>query len=1063
MFITEEDIRNEFSPEVFRKGKSYFQQGRVLSLQKADTKGDAWRGRVVGSDLYHVEIEFVDDMLFLHCDCPAYEKYGKCKHEVAVLLKLANKKSDHDLVAKAEEPNTEANRLIRAFSSFGLPAPRHQTDRTLLNVEYTLKLHEHGWEEFMLALTMKVGEGRPYVVKDVKDFIRNIENGEEHEFTKNFRIHSADHTFREADRDIFLVISEIIQTDAFYNADYYYSSRSASPKEIIIPPAFIKRLFPLLVKNDCAFAGGRYAPEPLQWVENEPPFSFSLDKKDRGYALNLDFFKDSLYLDKYGLLLSGGCFYNLSREQQAIVEEMKEKLPHAGSEMSISSREIHSFVSHAIPALKKVGTLDLSESVSDEIIDVPLTARLYLDYQDGMLKAKLEFQYGNSVINPFGDQKPELPENSILMRDAAKERNLVHLLEDGEFMFHRKELYLDGDDSMYRFLFEILPRFQEEAEVYLTDAAENLIQTEKRLPKMEIALEEDNGLLSVSFRSDNFTEEDIRQLLQAAVEKRRYHRLSDGVFIDLESDTIQNMAEFFGEFDLTLEDMEDGAVQLPAYRSLQVDEAAGGRAQAKYNKQLRQLIDSIKNPVQNEYPVPQALNAELRDYQHTGFQWLKALGNYHFGGILADDMGLGKTIQSIAFLLSELEEGNTADRPALIVAPASLVYNWKNEFSAFAPDLKVQVAAGTKAERESLLENAGDADVIITSYPLVRRDSQIYKKQPFSCMILDEAQAIKNSATKTAKTIKAIPAAKRFALSGTPIENSLDELWSLFDAIMPGFFPAKREFKKMSHDRIARMSRPFILRRMKQDVLSELPDKIESIHTSELTAEQKKLYLGYLDRIKGETMDAIEQEGFQKSRMKILAGLTRLRQICCHPALFLENYEGESGKMIELQELVDTSLANNQRILVFSQFSSMLQMIKADMESRGISVFYIDGNTKSQERVEMAERFNNGENDVFLISLKAGGTGLNLTGADTVILYDLWWNPAVEEQAAGRAHRMGQKKVVQVFRLIAEGTIEEKIHELQQKKKELIGTIIQPGEKMISSLSEEDIRELLSI
>ncbi len=1063
MLITEEDIRKEFSPAVFRKGKSYFQQGRVLSLQKADTKGDTWRGRVIGSDLYNVEIEFADDILLLHCDCPAYEKYGKCKHEVAVLLKLANKKSVHDLAAKTEEPNTEANRLIQAFSGFEQAETRQKADKTPLNVEYTLKLHEHGWENFMLALTMKVGESRPYVVKDVKDFIRNIQNGEEHEFTKNFRGNPAVHTFREADREIFMLISEIIQTDAFYNADYYYSSRSATPKEMIVPPAFIKRLFPLLVKNDCAFAGRTGAPEPLQWVENESPFSFSLEKNDREYALNLDFFKDSLYLPKYGLLLSGNCFYGLSREQQAIVEEMKKKLPHAGSKMSISPREIHSFVSHAIPALKKVGTLDISENVSDEIIDVPLTARLYLDYQDGMLKAKLEFHYGKTVINPVEDQKPELPENGILLRDPAKEKELIHLLEDGQFMLNRKELYLDDDDSMYRFLFEVLPRFQDEAEVYMTDAAENLIQTKQRLPKMEIALEEDNGLLSVSFRSENITEGDIRRLLQAAVEKRRYHRLSDGAFIDLESDTIQHMAEFFGEFDLAPEDLEEGTVQLPAYRSLQVDEAAGISTEAKYNKQLRQLIDSIKNPVQNEYPVPRTLNADLRDYQHTGFQWLKALGSYHFGGILADDMGLGKTIQSITFLLSELEDGNTADKPALIVAPASLVYNWKNEFSAFAPDLKVQVAAGTKTERESLLENAAAADVIITSYPLVRRDSQIYKKQSFSSMILDEAQAIKNSATKTAKTIKAIPAAKRFALSGTPIENSLDELWSLFDAIMPGFFPAKREFKKMSHDRIARMSRPFILRRMKQDVLSELPDKIESIHTSELTSEQKKLYLGYLDKIKGETMEAIEEEGFQKSRMKILAGLTRLRQICCHPSLFLENYEGDSGKMLELQELVDTSLANNQRILVFSQFSSMLKMIKADMESRGISVFYIDGNTKSQERVEMAERFNNGENDVFLISLKAGGTGLNLTGADTVILYDLWWNPAVEEQAAGRAHRMGQKKVVQVFRLIAEGTIEEKIHELQQKKKELIGTIIQPGEKMISSLNEEDIRELLSI
>lgn len=377
--------------------------------------------------------------------------------------------------------------------------------------------------------------------------------------------------------------------------------------------------------------------------------------------------------------------------------------------------------------------------------------------------------------------------------------------------------------------------------------------------------------------------------------------------------------------------------------------------------------------------------------------------------------------------------------------------------------MNVRVISGTKQERENLLKDTSGFDVLVTSYQLLRQDLEYYHGQTFSVMILDEAQAIKNDATKTARAVKSVSAGKRFALSGTPIENSLDELWSIFDAVLPGLFPAKRFFKQWPQEKVSRICRPFILRRVKQDVLHELPEKIEHVHTCELTDDQKKLYLGYLERIQGETKQVLEEEGLQKGRMKILAGLTRLRQLCCHPSLFLENYEGGSGKLTELLELVQHSLENRQRILIFSQFSSMLKKIRKQLEARGKDVFYLDGQTPSKDRVYMTERFNRGEKDIFLISLKAGGTGLNLTGADTVILYDLWWNPAVEDQAAGRAHRMGQKNVVQVFRMITRGTIEEKIHKLQQKKKALIENVIQPGETMLSSLSEEEIKELLEM
>ncbi|MCY9027169.1 DEAD/DEAH box helicase, partial [Priestia megaterium] len=484
--------------------------------------------------------------------------------------------------------------------------------------------------------------------------------------------------------------------------------------------------------------------------------------------------------------------------------------------------------------------------------------------------------------------------------------------------------------------------------------------------------------------------------------------------------------------------------------------SAGDKSAAKFGSAFKRLLTQLKSPEEMDWEVPESLQASLRDYQYNGFKWFKSLAHYSLGGVLADDMGLGKTLQSIAYILSEkeLDEDSSA---FLIVVPASLIYNWRNELEKFAPNLTVQTITGTPSEREEKLKRT--ADVWITSYPTLRQDIDLYQHLHFHALILDEAQSIKNHTTKTAVAVRTISAKKRFALSGTPIENSLDELWSIFQTILPGLFPGLRQFKNMSSEQVSRIVRPFLLRRVKKDVLKELPDKIETTHLSELTKEQKELYVGYLEQLKS----SLAGEDFNKNRMKILAGLTRLRQICCHPSLFVENYEGDSSKLEQLLEITRNAIANGKRLLIFSQFTSMLHIIREELQKENLSYFYLDGQTPSKERVEMADRFNNGKQDIFLISLKAGGTGLNLTGADTVILYDLWWNPAIEEQAAGRAHRIGQKNVVQVIKLISQGTIEEKIYGLQQKKKELIEQVIQPGETMLSSLTEEELRELLSM
>lgn len=397
------------------------------------------------------------------------------------------------------------------------------------------------------------------------------------------------------------------------------------------------------------------------------------------------------------------------------------------------------------------------------------------------------------------------------------------------------------------------------------------------------------------------------------------------------------------------------------------------------------------------------------------------------------------------------------------MAPASLVYNWKNEFKKFAPSLTVEVMIGNPQERMEKLQSDMVPNVWITSYPTLRQDIDYYNQVEFGTLILDEAQAIKNHITKTAKAVREIQAKTKFALSGTPIENSIDELWSIFQAIIPDFFPNQKAFRQLEQAKVAKMIRPFLLRRVKKDVLNDLPDKIETEVYSELTKQQKELYVAYLEKIQNEAKESIQEEGFQKSRIKLLAGLTRLRQLCCHPSLFVENYKGDSGKLQQLMEIVDHAIENGRRLLIFSQFTSMLSIIRDQFTKAGLEYFYLDGQTAPKERVKMVDQFNEGNANVFLISLKAGNTGLNLTGADTVILYDLWWNPAVEEQAAGRAHRIGQKNVVQVIRLISQGTIEEKIYELQQNKRELIKTVIETGDQAVSKITEEEIREILGI
>lgn len=1076
-FITADYIRQWCGlPSTYERGVDYFKQGRVDELE-FDPNELMWHAVVVGGDEYDVYVRITDDEIDATCDCPAFDKYWACKHAVAVLLEIEKQQTRANEDANQWDPwkYHKTDQIIDSFvNGFELAGEDGQPSKKQpLLVEYLCKTRLSGQYSIsnLLRLELKVGVKRPYVVKNIHKFLQAIEDQTSYLFTNNFSYDPLEHYFMQEDQKIIQILQEIKrQEELYYNQSNFYRTYyggKESERSLLVPPLVADSLFTKMQERNAYFEEGPQVIFRGNLGDHPLPLIFRLEKgASEDFQLDLRSLQSVTYYEPYGWLVQEGTIYKLSAAQQSLLSEIQSLHKHHSERiLPVAQNQIGKLISYVIPRLKQIGRMDIAEQVKGQIISPKLNIKLYIDRQEDRLLTKAEFHYGSIVIDPFQSQGLEETEKGIiLMRETDKELDFMKIMEGTPFEQQEERGYLEGEDEIYEFLFTVIPQIEKKAEVYMTQAVRSLILPANHTPVTRVDMNSSGNLLEIHFDMEGIASQDIRQILQSVVEKKKFHRLPSGAFVSLKDEAFQPIERLFSEFHINKAQANRGVLQFPVYRGLQIDEMIGtaNHYSTKVSKGFRRLIQDLKNPDTLDYMLPDTLNAHLRDYQQFGFQWLKTMAHYGLGGILADDMGLGKTLQAIAYLLSEKSDEQTEKKTSLVVAPASLVYNWKNEFEKFAPTIDAVVVYDSPEERINLLRDR-QPDVFITSYPLLRQDLEFYEEMKFDTLILDEAQAIKNHLTKTAKAVKEITAAKRFALSGTPIENSLDELWSIFDAILPGFFPNQQTFKSLAQEKVAQMVRPFILRRLKKDVLKELPDKIETVHQSELTKTQKELYLGYLERIQQETKESIQNEGFDKSRMKILAGLTRLRQICCHPKLFVENYSGPSGKLEQFMEIIENALENKRRLLVFSQFTSMLQIIREELDGQNMDYYYLDGQTPSKDRVEMADQFNQGHKDLFLISLKAGGTGLNLTGADTVILYDLWWNPAVEEQATGRAHRMGQKNSVQVMRLITRGTIEEKIYELQQKKKELIEQVIQPGEAALSALTEKDIRDLLGI
>ena len=628
-----------------------------------------------------------------------------------------------------------------------------------------------------------------------------------------------------------------------------------------------------------------------------------------------------------------------------------------------------------------------------------------------------------------------------------------------------------NETKEFSFLAEGVGKLMDLAEVYICESLKN-VQIRSRA-SFSVGVRLTSGLLELQLDSPQLTPQELEEIFCGYQQKKKYVRLKNGDYFAIGEGETEEVLAMLDALQVDPKQLGAGSVTLENYRALALNERLMSTPEIKVERdqEFKTMIRDFKNIEESKFDVPPSMRKILRTYQKEGFRWLKTIAHYGFGGILADDMGIGKTLQMIAVLEDARLQGEGGC--SLVVTPASLILNWQAEIRRFAPQLKCGCVHGTLKERQDTLAAADDFDVLITSYDYVKRDEALYQPLAFQYLVLDEAQAIKNQRTKSAQAVKQIQARHRFALTGTPIENSLAELWSIFDFLMPGYLFSYAQFKENyelpivrydDEERLTLLKKlvsPFILRRVKQDVLKELPEKTESVLQIEFSEAEKKLYQASLQQIQTQLTQTLDQQtNAGSSKIMILAMLTRLRQICCDPGLVFDGYGGERSKLSACMELIENAVESGKKILVFSQFTTILDKLRGECEKRGIGTYLLTGATPKQQRFDLMESFNRDKTPVFLISLKAGGTGLNLTGAEIVIHYDPWWNLSAENQATDRAYRIGQTRNVQVVKLIVEGTVEEKISKLQQQKQQLSQSVIEGSDGSIAAMSREEILEL---
>ena len=1115
-----QEIYSDVGEERLTRAKRIVKQGKVeiKKVNYEDPNNFEISAEVEGNyDNYTTTIKVESGELEIaECECQDYyNRYAACKHIAATLIKFSQTK----YWDKFDEPQKSKHNINRFANFRKIVTDLYNEELQEINSEELEQLPEDKkikieprliFDRFdsKLKLEIKIGNKRMYKIKDLSEFYTRMARNEFYKYGDKLEfVHTRDN-FTEKSKpllDFVLRYSEMLKYAENGNKYTYYGN-TLNNTRITLGESSIDEAFDVL-KNKRVLTDVDRTLAQIELIEDDPNITFELSRaKDGTYTIkpNKEIFSIQIFNGKkYTYVIEGLRLYRCSKNfENTVIRLVKIFKQSYITELELGKGDLKDLYSVIMP---KVGNCIKLKNIAEEEIEEykpkNLGVKVYLDFdQNDYVIADVKFCYGNEEFNPL-----EKDINIKNARNILSENKSLNIIRKTGFMVDTQNLrfILPEDDKIYNFLANDIEIYMQKFEVLAT---ENFKSKEIRKPKLgTIGVRVENNLLSIDFKKLNINVDEIKDVMQKYQLKKKYYRLKDGSFLNLEeNEDIEFLDKLVTGMDLDYKDLEKETVKLPINRSLYLNELLKREQSvnaSKSNEFQKIVSDLEKDNINDEIAIPEEMENVLRDYQKTGFKWLKVLDSYHFGGILADDMGLGKTLQVISILMEYKEKckeqynsffqdnkassksqdidsdaQNEKERKAsIVICPSSLTLNWLSEVNKFAPNIKACVIKGNAREREKLIKDVQNNDLIITSYDLLKRDIEVYKElnYNFKYIIADEAQYMKNSTTQNAKAIKELNGETRLALTGTPIENSLAELWSIFDFVMPGYLFGYKKFKSLyevpivkenderAMNRLKMLIAPFILRRNKKDVLTELPEKTITVLNNQMTDEQEAVYMSYLAQAKQEVADEIKLNGFEKSQFKILSTLTRLRQICCHPSLFIKDYKDESSKLNQCVEILSDAIEAGHKILLFSGYTSMFEIIEKELNSKNIKYFKLTGSTKVDERIKLVDEFNsNPDVKIFLISLKAGGTGLNLTGADMVIHYDPWWNQSAENQATDRAYRIGQKNNVQVYKLITSNSIEEKIYELQNKKAELIDNMLDTKTSFVNKLSKDEIMSL---
>ena len=900
------------------------------------------------------------------------------------------------------------------------------------------QMKDHLW------VGLKIYNGHSgYVIKNITNFFHALDHHESMKYGKSFEfIHSYD-VFDDDSKEILYFLKDV----AFRNRII----QDGTIKALQLSREDLDKFYDIMAAMPSYYCD-------ITFDKREYTISIDISKKEEWYILDFkeyDIFHHVLESKSYFYTLENDVLYRYDFHQnQKMMTFIKKMLASRGG-LYIPKDSLYDFYKYVL--IDFIDDLDIDLQYFHDYYQENMI-NLYGDMtKDEQICLQIEYIYDDHIGYAY-QQENKSKEADLI------EKYLEPYIED----IDDNMIYLTYDhDFSYHFMKEGLPYLAQYCHVYVSD---NLQSISKQQPmRFQIGISVSHGLLHVNIDSLDVDKYQLYDMIKAYKKKSKFYKLKNGQILSLENSELKELSELSDILQLKSKDFIEEDIELPAYRLFEIDNYMESQKHIEFlrSEEFKHWIDQIKQP-KNHFDIPSAYHQILRSYQIEGYQWLRMMEQYGFGGILADDMGLGKTLQMIVYLESIKGHGTS-----LVVTPASLLLNWQDEIMKFTSSLRVLCVYGHKSSREMQLQDILEYDVVLTSYDYLRRDVELYEKIQFHTIIIDEAQYIKNPKTQNAICVKRLSSHQRFALTGTPIENSLAELWSIFDFLMPHYLyhysyflekfekPIVKEHDQNKQEQLRKMITPFVLRRNKKDVLKELPEKIEQTLFLAMNDEEQQLYLSNLVQVNKSLQKKLDMQ--QLGRIDILAMLTRLRQLCQDPRLLYSNIETPSSKLKGCMELIHSLKDNHKKILLFSSFTSVLHLIEEQCQKEHVSYYLLDGSVPKEKRKAMVDAFQQDDTTLFLISLKAGGSGLNLTSAQAVIHYDPWWNMSAKNQATDRAYRMGQQHNVQVFSLIMKNSIEEKIMDLQNQKKNLADAFVEGHDGSIGTMSVEDLKSLFEI